>query len=85
MPCPHGCLDVLSAGRLGEHDAACGHKPLPCAQGCAHTVRRKDMAAHCAGLCDARRVECPFAHLGCKEPVRARSGVLAQSACSCFC
>lgn len=69
-PCPHGCMEVVSAGRLGEHDAACGHKLLPCTQGCGLEIRRKDMAKHCGGNCDRRAVECPFAYLGCSEPVR---------------
>ena len=69
-PCPHGCMEVVSAGRLADHDAACGHKLLPCTQGCAAQVRRRDMAAHCSTNCDCRPVECPFAYLGCAEPVR---------------
>ena len=72
-PCPHGCMEVVSAGRLADHDAACGHKVLPCAQGCAAQVRRRDMAAHCGTSCDCRPVECPFAYLGCAEPVRPHS------------
>lgn len=69
-PCPHGCMEVVSAGRMGEHDAACGHKLLPCTQGCGLEIRRKEMNKHCGGNCDRRAVECPFAYLGCSEPVR---------------
>ena len=67
-PCPHGCMEVISAGRMAEHDAACGHKPLPCTQGCSAQVRRRDMATHVATSCERRPVECPFAYLGCAEP-----------------
>jgi homogentisate solanesyltransferase len=71
VPCPHaGCFEVVSAGRLESHDDACGHKPLPCVLGCPCLVKKKDMPAHVAGPCECRPVECPFAYLGCTEPVR---------------
>ena len=64
-----GGAQVTSQQRVRAHDDACPYKAVPCEQGCPLLVARREMRSHCVGPCAARPVACPFAPLGCTEPV----------------
>jgi hypothetical protein len=63
-----GCFAVFSARSEVQHDETCGFKRLPCKRGCGQNVERQKMADHTDGECANKPVECPFVHLGCKQP-----------------
>jgi len=77
-------MDVLSAAAIAAHDTVCVYKAVPCVQGCGAAVRRRDMNQHSATVCSCKPVTCPFAHLGCLEPVTqgSREAHLSGSAAS---
>lgn len=74
-----GCDAVYSAIHAEDHDASCGYKLFPCYLECESSVRRQDMADHCATVCPMKKMKCPYHAVGC---LRVMAQGLLESHCT---
>jgi hypothetical protein len=74
--CPHGCGLAMSICAAAAHDEQCKAKLVAC-ELCGELVPRSKRKIHADSVCRRRSVPCPFAELGCCEPLVAE-GVQAH-------